>query len=181
MSKSKSRKAATKQSSKSSELPQRRPAVADRTPTEGAGESTNRTEVAIAQYEETRFSGPIPDPYTLASYEQICPGAADRIIRMAEGQAEHRQAIEKTVITANAKNQTTGVWFAGLLSLGVVGLAALLIWKDMELWGLAAVIFQTASLCGVFVYGKISQRKELREKRETANALAKQRAGGDGS
>ncbi|MBI1739603.1 MAG: DUF2335 domain-containing protein [Acidobacteriales bacterium] len=51
--------------------------------------------------EVSRFSGPLPHPEDLAKYEQVLPGSADRIIRMAERQAEHRQNLEKTVVLSN--------------------------------------------------------------------------------
>ena len=41
------------------------------------------------------YTGPIPHPSTLAGYEKICKGAADRIITMAEKQLEHRIQMEK--------------------------------------------------------------------------------------
>ena len=40
------------------------------------------------------FSGPLPPPQVLASYDQILPGCAERIIKMAEEQGLHRRAIE---------------------------------------------------------------------------------------
>lgn len=40
------------------------------------------------------FSGPIPPPNLLERYEAITPGAADRILTMAENQSKHRIAAE---------------------------------------------------------------------------------------
>lgn len=39
--------------------------------------------------------GPLPPPDVFAGYEQVCPGAAERILSMAEQQAKHRQDLEK--------------------------------------------------------------------------------------
>lgn len=58
-----------------------------------------------AAVEISRFSGPLPHPEDLAKYEQILPGAADRLIRMAEQQAAHRQNLEKAVIFSNLTMQ----------------------------------------------------------------------------
>ena len=44
------------------------------------------------------YSGPIPPPEALARYEEIQPGAADRILKMAEKQQEHRMALETKAI-----------------------------------------------------------------------------------
>ncbi len=40
-------------------------------------------------------SGPIPPPSMMEQYERTLPGSADRILKMAENQSEHRQWIEK--------------------------------------------------------------------------------------
>lgn len=44
-----------------------------------------------------QHSGPIPHPDIIKQYEEILPGAADRIISMAENQSSHRQAMEKSM------------------------------------------------------------------------------------
>lgn len=41
------------------------------------------------------FRGPIPPPDALARYERICPGFAERIIALAEREAENRQRLER--------------------------------------------------------------------------------------
>lgn len=47
---------------------------------------------------EAAFSGPLPHPAILRGYEDACPGAADRIIAMAERQGEHRRSMESTAM-----------------------------------------------------------------------------------
>ena len=41
------------------------------------------------------FSGPIPPPTILEGYERIHAGLADRIMKMAESQSEHRKILER--------------------------------------------------------------------------------------
>lgn len=41
------------------------------------------------------FRGPLPPPDALARYEQISPGFADRIVALAEREAENRQQLER--------------------------------------------------------------------------------------
>ncbi len=84
---------------------------------------------------------------------------------MAENQAAHRHSLELTVVRSNSKSQTLGVWFAGLVSLGVLGLASFLAATGMPLWGLSAVLFDLALLAGVFVYSKRVSADELSKKR----------------
>ena len=40
------------------------------------------------------YSGPMPHPEMLAEYERITPGLADRIVALAERQANHRMMLE---------------------------------------------------------------------------------------
>lgn len=40
------------------------------------------------------WEGPLPPPGILRGYEDICPGAADRLIKMVEDQGEHRRSLE---------------------------------------------------------------------------------------
>lgn len=67
-------------------------------------------EVVIKAMKE-EFSGPIPHPDTIRKYEEILPGAADRIISMAERQALHRQEMERKMITAESRDGLLGVVF----------------------------------------------------------------------
>lgn len=46
------------------------------------------------------FSGPLPPPGLLSNYEAACPGSAERIMRWAEQEAEHRRAAELAIINA---------------------------------------------------------------------------------
>ena len=54
-------------------------------------------------------AGPLPPPKQLSEYEEICPGAAERIIQMAESQITHRQELEKLAANTNARNSLLGI------------------------------------------------------------------------
>ena len=70
---------------------------------------TARTKVAarIAQIVVSeQFSGPVPHPRHLRDYEAIVPGAADRILRMAEKSTD----IEEFVWKADAADAKRGMY-----------------------------------------------------------------------
>jgi uncharacterized membrane protein len=46
------------------------------------------------------YAGPIPPPAMLKEYDSILPGLADRIMRMAEQEAEHRRNVEAQLLAA---------------------------------------------------------------------------------
>lgn len=53
-------------------------------------------------------SGPLPPPELLRGYEQACPGGADRIIRMAETEGEHRRRMEDKMLDAQVESMRRG-------------------------------------------------------------------------
>ncbi|MCK4624547.1 MAG: DUF2335 domain-containing protein [Phycisphaerae bacterium] len=66
----------------------------------------------VAFEQRTEMSGPLPPPQILEKYNQICPGAAERILSMAEKQARHRQEVESKALEAgiaDAKSDRTQI------------------------------------------------------------------------
>jgi uncharacterized membrane protein len=126
--------------------------------------------VTTITHVEASYTGPIPPPGMLVKYNEAVPGAADRILVMAERQSAHREAIESKVVDAGIKSQTRGSWFGFIISMTAIvgGIYLIKLGKSTE--GLIAIIGSLAALAGVFVYGKRKESKELKEK---SDALAK--------
>lgn len=100
------------------------------------------------------FAGPIAHPRHLKAYEEVEPGAANRIITMAERTQDYNIIQGTKVVDAEIADRKLGMWlgFASLIIL--VGLATLfgLMGKD-----LVAGLFLTAAALGaigVFVNGR---------------------------
>ena len=74
----------------------------------------------VTQVIQSEFSGPLPPPNIIKRYEDILPGAADRILSMAENQAKHRQEIEKKMIDSEARDGLLGVCFAFILGISCI-------------------------------------------------------------
>ena len=84
----------------------------------------------IRQTNLSSFTGPLPPPEVLAGYDGIEKGFAERIIVLAEKQAEHRMACDKKLVYETADSSKRGQWFgfiiailflAGALALGFTG------------------------------------------------------------
>lgn len=101
----------------------------------------------------TAFSGPIPPPELLRGYEEILPGAADRIISMSEKQLNHRTSMESIVVNSTLSQKNTGMILGFLIVLVILGIVVLLIFKGHI--GLAALLGTTTLLgvAGIFVLG----------------------------
>ena len=123
----------------------------------------NNSKAVIAMKQQT-FSGSLPSPDILRGYEAICPGAADRIIKMAEKQSDHRQMLELNTITTNNQTLSRGQVFAFIIALTGLIVAGVLGFVGRET---SASIIGGSSLLGLvsaFISGKTSQRKSLKEK-----------------
>lgn len=73
--------------------------------------SEKTVERVVAKVIQSEFSGPIPPPNIIKGYEDILPGAAERIISMAERQSAHRQEMERVMVNAEARDSLLGVCF----------------------------------------------------------------------
>lgn len=114
-----------------------------------------RQEVAMS------FSGPLPPPEILKKYDEILPGAAERIIKMAEKQAEHRQSLEQQVIKSDVKNSKLGILCGFLIGIGgISGGVIVAIFGKQPLFGGILSFGSLAILATVFVHGTESRRKE---------------------
>ena len=65
------------------------------------------------------FSGPLPPPDTLAQYDDILTGAADRILSMAEKEQERRHQNENKIVYEQLKYRRLGMLIGGLI--GIIG------------------------------------------------------------
>lgn len=117
-----------------------------------------------ARYES--YEGPLPKPSDLQGYENIIPGAADRILRMAENQAEHRQFLEKTVVRGDSRRAFCGLWVGGFIAFSVLAGAVFLISTGHDIAGAVVGGLDIVSLAAVFVYGTVSRRTERTQKAE---------------
>ncbi len=137
-------------------------------------ERVERAELRI-QAAMRHFSGPLPPPEILARYNELLPGAAERIIAMAENQHSHRQQLEKTVINSNVNAQNLGTKLGFVVAMTVILGGIVLIYAGKQTSGLTALLVALASLVGVFVYSKREQQQELRRKAEAIAEAAEDR------
>ena len=112
------------------------------------------------------WSAPIPPPVALQQYEEILPGSADRILKMAEDQAGHRIELEKTVVSGDSKRSYIGLFLGFVLSMMVIGGGIYLISEGHEWAGSGLIGLNLVGLASVFVYGSRSRRAERERKSE---------------
>lgn len=113
---------------------------------------TGQMHVVSAQKHEL-FSGPLPPPATFDQYEKILPGAADRILKMAETEQNNYYALEREKLERESAASRTdsrirllGLLFGFIFALGIIAAALMAIRKGM---GVPACFFASAAIVGV--------------------------------
>jgi uncharacterized membrane protein len=101
----------------------------------------------------SRFSGPLPSPDVLQGYERALPGAADRIIKMAERQNVHRIAMERRMVGSDATVRARGQLFGLIIVLAAIGAGTDLILHDKAAGGLVTIIVAIGGIVSAFVLG----------------------------
>ncbi len=72
------------------------------------------------------YQGPIPPPAMLAAFDDLKPGLAERIIRMAELEGSHSRMVERRALNGAIVVELMGQVFGA-------GLAILCLWASYEL------------------------------------------------
>ena len=132
--------------------------------------------MAVRATQVSEWSGPLPAPDDLRQYEDILPGSADRILRMAENQQQHgfeedraahehireSTAIAKMALTEGFKSNNRGMITGAIIALvglgGAIGLSAIDRWEA----GIAIFVLALTTLAGLFVSGHNARRRAAR-------------------
>ena len=113
------------------------------------------------------FSGPLPPPDILARYNEAIPGGAERIIVLAERQAEHRLALETRVVDADIKRANWGLGAGFVVALAFLLASYLLIDRGNAAAGVILGTVDLVGLVGAFIYGTVSRRSERQQRVKT--------------
>lgn len=127
-------------------------------------DSNNNTNKDKAVLVSQSFSGPLPPPEILGRYEEVVPGSAERIIKMAEGQFSHRTELERKVIDSDIQITKNGQRFGFLIALAGLIVAAVVSIYGKQWAGSVIGGGTLATLVGVFVYGSRARNKERDQK-----------------
>lgn len=121
------------------------------------------------------FVGPLPPPNMLQGYEQACPGAASRIIKMAESQSQHRQKIEDKVISSNIKNERAAMFLSFILTGGFAIIGAVLLFFDKQVAGYISLFGPSFFHAGNYVYRKYVEKIEPKKREEAVENVKKKK------
>lgn len=102
------------------------------------------------------YQGPVPHPQHLREFEEICPGTAERLVRMAEKQQDANIEITRNSQNAENRDRTLGMVFGFLSFCGLI-VGGIICAADGQPW--LGGLFLAASTVGIvakFVNGRKS-------------------------
>ncbi len=125
----------------------------------------DRKEVALEHHSAEFFSGPLPHPEILEKFNEIVPGSAERILKMAEDQSHHRRELERKVITSDISRSKWGQILGFIIAIcGLLVSAFIAIYGNAIAGGIIGV-GTLVSLVSVFMYGSKMRNEEREDKK----------------
>lgn len=139
-------------------------------------ENQQKAMLVMASYEE-KYSGPLPHPKHLEAYEHIQPGLADRIVKMAEAQQEHRFSLEKKAIGEQMNSNKRGQYFGFILALVLVLVSVIVMTTINSIIGIVMIAIVVITIFALYKNGKVSIAADLRNKKVSGEAQTKDSPG----
>lgn len=110
------------------------------------------------------FEGPLPPPSMLEHYNEIVPGAAERILAMAEQNGEHRRGLESYAVRAEHRRSIAGLVAGSVVAVAMLGCGTWVTLEGHAAVGIAIIGLDVGSIVGTFVYGSERRRSERVER-----------------
>jgi len=110
--------------------------------------SNSNKEVTTSQ--SLMYSGPLPPSGEFTMYDKALPGAAERILSLAEKEVAHRHKTENKLLNLDSRGQIFAL-ILSILSLGAVGLS---IYFSQPVASIAPAIIAITGLVSIFLNRK---------------------------
>lgn len=114
--------------------------------------------VRTIQVSQQHYSGPLPKPEDLAKYDQVVPGAAERIISMAEKEMQHRHNTENKLSKEVTRTTFISIVFAFLSVLILCGIVVYALYLGFASVAATIAVGSIAAVGGVFIYKTKNRR-----------------------
>jgi uncharacterized membrane protein len=107
---------------------------------------SDKGQVQASSSQSLMYSGPLPTSGEFKGYEQALPGAADRILAIAEKESEHRHDIERKELKIKNRGQIFALVISVLSLLGI----GLSIFFNQPIASIAPAIIAITGLASIF-------------------------------
>lgn len=116
--------------------------------------------ISMVQHRTSMFEGPLPPPSMLAEYEDILPGAAERILSLTEKEQSGRLSSRDTALNGEISKDTRGQWMGFVITFTVLVIASVFAWRGNTVFAGTLIAIDLIGLATVFVIGRQSNIKD---------------------
>lgn len=117
-------------------------------------QTTNSIEISA----ERHFSGPLPRPEDLEKYDKVVPGAAERIIKMAEEEMRHRHENDNRLSKGIMRTTIMSIVFAFISVLILSSIVVYSLYKGYSTVAASIAVGSIAAVASVFIFFKSSSK-----------------------
>ncbi len=115
---------------------------------------TTKSAVQMRQTEIFHRSGPLPTPEEFKEYENVMPGAALRIIALAEKEQQHRHTIEEIETRGIIKILSRGQIYGFVIGLFAMFFAGILVYCGQNIYSIVVLLLTLSGMTAVFVMNR---------------------------
>lgn len=105
------------------------------------------------------FQGPVPPPELLNQYDVVVPGAADRLLFMAEEEGRHRRGLVDRAVDANIASDKRGQYLGFVIAMTFGVMAFWLILQGRTVGGSVLGTVDLGALVALFVIGRRGEKE----------------------
>src|SRR5258708_7871031 len=117
------------------------------------------SQVIVHQQQTTQFSGPIPPPEIIEKYEKIYPGAAKIIFEDWDKQVNHRQDLERRLVSTDNTKSLLGVVFGFIIQAGAIIAGIYTAIRGLVAFGFVIVFAGLLLLTVAFITSRSNKRE----------------------
>jgi uncharacterized membrane protein len=129
----------------------------------------NGAKLTVKTEHRSAFIGPLPRPEDLEMYANLIPDGANRIMKMAENQADHRMFLEKSVLASNIKRSNTGLWLGFFVVIAIVVGSFYIAATRTVIEGIIGAV--STLVLGIIYYYIVYKTRQLELKNQSDNKL----------
>lgn len=100
------------------------------------------------------YQGPLPPPQWFDGYNQVVPGAAERILSMAEAEQTHRHGWENKALEKSSQYSMRGLNYGLITAFGLIGGGVLAAYWEQQAVAIAFVSAGAIGIIANFIQGR---------------------------
>lgn len=119
---------------------------------QASGKSDSGQEMKVVHQEA--YQGPLPHPDLLKKFDEVSPGAAEKIIKMAESEQSHRHEMDSQFLKEENFLKKLGLILGFIIVMSIIGSGVYLLVNDKSAQGFSLILASVVTIISPFLVNK---------------------------